>query len=54
MEGAVKVGTIVQVSLSNVDTSQVDGANLTLKVSEVAKDKGKAPQSTDYHAKKVN
>ena len=43
VEGIVRVGTIVQVALSNVDRIKVDSENLTLLVVEEVNDKGKAP-----------
>ena len=43
VEGTVKVGTIVQVDLSNVDRQKVEGNDLTLAVAEEEKGKGKIP-----------
>ena len=43
VEGIVKVGTIVQVALSDVDRTKIDSSNLTLVVVEEVKGKGNAP-----------
>ena len=54
VEGTVKVGTIVQVDLSNVDRQKVEGNDLTLAVAEEEKGKGKYPQNIDQHLKSAN
>ena len=44
IEGAFKVGTIVQVSLSDIDRTKLDGTNVTLAIEEKIKGKVKLYQ----------